>query len=102
MRISDWSSDVCSSDLVEIVRRAVTIAFERQPLGAGRRSRGAVQFVFLPRQRGGIGERILDVAERAEHGLAIVGGKFVIIGLSNIDLRPPTADRKSTRLNSSH
>src|SRR3546814_17723553 len=39
---------------VAIVRRAVTIAFERQPLGPGRRPRGAVPFVFLPPPRGRI------------------------------------------------
>src|SRR3546814_10617680 len=31
MRISDWSSDVCSSDLVDFSSRALRIVFSSQP-----------------------------------------------------------------------
>src|SRR3546814_3812921 len=33
MRISDWSSDVCSSDLVLTYRRILTVDGEQSPLG---------------------------------------------------------------------
>src|SRR3546814_14839948 len=50
MRISDWSSDVCSSDLAAGVvavaqRRVVTIAFGRLPVAGDRR------VFLLPRGR---------------------------------------------------
>src|SRR3546814_17679628 len=47
MRISDWSSDVCSSDLLALVALAgedveVRLAHQVMPLGEGRRGLGEV------------------------------------------------------------
>src|SRR3546814_8729177 len=87
MRISDWSSDVCSSDLL----------FCAPILG--------VAVWWLPRQF----EFLVEMAERlafaARAGLLIM--LWVMIGVGTIArLRrksaQDTADRKSTRLNSSH
>src|SRR3546814_13393344 len=35
MRISDWSSDVCSSDLAHLIAPKVTLTPEHLPYGAG-------------------------------------------------------------------
>src|SRR3546814_7942286 len=121
MRISDWSSDVCSSDLAKIIGEQVGTryrgfeyarAFEAAegeimpplPLalfaGGGEANGGIVEQAL----RGGVGRRQRAVADiggdrrfeigdrRAERGL-----KF---GEDVVDERG--GDRKSTRLNSSH
>src|SRR3546814_6453319 len=100
MRISDWSSDVCSSDLLlEIV--AVVIDLEPDDLGEFHHEVNAVAGAeivawlrrVLPRphpvEQAGIG-RIVD--GHAELPVA-TRDIFGILGLE---------DRKSTRLNSSH
>src|SRR3546814_5480265 len=103
MRISDWSSDVCSSDL-EIGQQAE----EPRPLdGLGEDA------LLLGRHRG----------DAARHDLAALGNEalqqlHVLVvdlrrvgageraGLAAAEERPPAGlaavDRKSTRLNSSH
>src|SRR3546814_10506078 len=102
MRISDWSSDVCSSDLLIDVLEAACAWFEEQ-LGsaAGREARDylagrgldpqtvkAFRLGFAPRQRG-----VLAKALRAR---GITVDQLIEAGLVK------RADRKSTRLNSSH
>src|SRR3546814_3742240 len=94
MRISDWSSDVCSSDLATIavgdlhehVRARVATGHR-----AGRTDRKhplALIADITHRRARGIGAH-----ERLGPGL-IAGKQKLTIGV--------TADRKSTRLNSSH
>src|SRR3546814_1890031 len=98
MRISDWSSDVCSSDL---------------PQG---RSRGR-RFLELPHDPRPLTARLLTfnlrgVAARLRYGLTICGRVFmariaIVTGGSRgigeaISLALQDQDRKSTRLNSSH
>src|SRR3546814_2311242 len=102
MRISDWSSDVCSSDLIGDVAtpkfgliyapnttfeikaswgtsfRAPSLRQEYQPKGV---------ILFRPGTLGGSGLP-------AGSAVALVQG-------GNLDLKPER-DRKSTRLNSSH
>src|SRR3546814_8277914 len=97
MRISDWSSDVCSSDLIPAVRQSL-------PIGDG---------AALIRRRPDIRE--------AERALAAATAR---VGIATADLYPSVSlggslgttsrsvkglvdssafrDRKSTRLNSSH
>src|SRR3546814_4157918 len=99
MRISDWSSDVCSSDLVA------------QPGGceAGRRSRRfhRVNVALVLRRRStGEGQRDRPQVEVKE---AIAQPRLVVVvalglrGGDDLDLPGVEAeDRKSTRLNSSH
>src|SRR3546814_8903168 len=89
MRISDWSSDVCSSDL-----RAVDAVFQRTELGDlfERRVFGEADDVEQDR-----GARC-----RGRHGIAT----HQVFDHQRIDLAAAGADgegdRKSTRLNSSH
>src|SRR3546814_12475253 len=76
MRISDWSSDVCSSDLAdiglhpELAHMAVLVsagAFKRVP-GAIRRDEKIA--VLNPRRIGLKGLDLLHPAEHSEHGAA--------------------------------
>src|SRR3546814_994434 len=93
MRISDWSSDVCSSDLLahaarEMMRIGLLEAAQadpRQPLHGPLSRLLAID--------AGIFEAGKDILERAAPGHQCIGLKHVA-GL--------TIDRKSTRLNSSH
>src|SRR3546814_3786149 len=91
MRISDWSSDVCSSDLVHI-------AFDHEhAAGLAGSGRGAIELVeraALVEQRGFGRIQIFglavadDAAAERDHAAARVADR--------------DQDRKSTRLNSSH
>src|SRR3546814_8050871 len=111
LRISDWSSDVCSSDLAELrQRRQECMAcptrrsgkrsgFEnvgessrgppRKQIGAHQPSRvlGKVGAVSKRRRR----------ADRSGLSAAVVRGHGPLLRV-----RAPSGDRKSTRLNSSH
>src|SRR3546814_2634901 len=111
MRISDWSSDVCSSDLLRIKRgahpqaagidavRAVLGLFAEtvDQLAPHRLDEIATDAIELAQplahraERLGIGRRILRLIDEAvvEHRLEHV-------------MPPRQRDRKSTRLNSSH
>src|SRR3546814_8507304 len=101
MRISDWSSDVCSSDLsapvivgevmlaasaIEIIGGTPLIALDRIYTGPGRIIAKA-EFL-LP------GGSVKDRAAKA----------ILLAARENGRLKPgmPVVDRKSTRLNSSH
>src|SRR3546814_1276325 len=100
MRISDWSSDVCSSDL--LARNDVLDAIEdvhyleaRQDTLQWQRDQADV--------RGGAEQALLD-AQRATFAL---DAKARREDLDALELRAPNdgvlmLDRKSTRLNSSH
>src|SRR3546814_5794918 len=93
MRISDWSSDVCSSDLVD----------PRDHL-----------YIGLAHQRNGeVGRRSAEHVGEQDHTLAAVdpcgGGRYVgparlhvVIRADTDRLHPFLRDRKSTRLNFSH
>src|SRR3546814_7165894 len=110
MRISDWSSDVCSSDLLE-PRRILAginaaaddcaVDYEAE-IGAGSGD-GADGDVAV----GGADPHGGRFAERADHRRAFVGildtvVVFVLVVLVIVLRRDRPEDRKSTRLNSSH
>src|SRR3546814_5493378 len=98
MRISDWSSDVCSSDLTLAELRAVAA-------GARAAGRGDARVV---------GQQDADVADEAFLEIAgqlhELGRHRVAAGLDQGDVAlrgddigvDVIGDRKSTRLNSSH
>src|SRR3546814_9121823 len=99
MRISDWSSDVCSSDLItpEEVRaflKAEGIALERGD-------------VVLLRTGKGASFRHPDAYKRdpaaitLETAMFLAGQGAMVVGVDLINPEP-LPDRKSTRLNSSH
>src|SRR3546814_5927243 len=111
MRISDWSSDVCSSDLAMIVDHEAAIG--EPPVVAPERERAEMHPYTMPRRR---------LAHRGEHAIVGLGrdprrtaraitieqpGHFggehrrrplAARALDRVDDR----DRKSTRLNSRH
>src|SRR3546814_4587109 len=102
MRISDWSSDVCSSDLAEFSARPLLNRGERRLLSLldkilaeespGWRAMGQVS----------LGEILASPNEAA---FFAVNSKRVDLLIVDADCRPLHAveiDRKSTRLNSSH
>src|SRR3546814_6494576 len=93
MRISDWSSDVCSSDLVKVERRDVLA--ERKDEAAAK-----VTFREAARQYHAENKAAWKSAVYARQWLAsLENHAFTKLG----DI--PTGgigDRKSTRLNSSH
>src|SRR3546814_9812584 len=92
MRISDWSSDVCSSDLIILgpemrstgevmgIDRSFERAFAKSQLGAG---------VVLPEN----GTVFVSVKDADKAALVRIAGDVRALGLK--------LDRKSTRLNSS-
>src|SRR3546814_3210492 len=113
MRISDWSSDVCSSDL----RRRTTEAVMAIPLTGRRLNVGSdtalplhagVQLVALGVRQGGVAlaevGALLVVQDAALLGLIASGQCQQQAGRDDRCKLPKThcLDRKSTRLNSSH
>src|SRR3546814_957904 len=119
MRISDWSSDVCSSDLWSHRDREL-FALDMLPCDQGfdhpvDRTFGAILFPFGVDR--GVDQAALGIVEavdmathltddRLQHGDAIEPIIFVALRLRRVDHREgieaETRDRKSTRLNSSH
>src|SRR3546814_9573060 len=102
MRISDWSSDVCSSDLVlEAAVVEAEIILDRlvprqaQPLGRGESFHQSPARFIRTAQNAHLA-LAYQFVERLHHRFircAMVGP----VGLVEVDI-----DRKSTRLNSSH
>src|SRR3546814_1059185 len=113
MRISDWSSDVCSSDLDVITARLLAtyrdhggnlvaigddIVLQREGVFAAIATSAAGRYLLQP--------AVLDALEDGpEAGLAAalltVAEAWPVTALPP-RLRGPRLDRKSTRLNSSH
>src|SRR3546814_1270354 len=105
MRISDWSSDVCSSDLLAAIARGgrrVAIAPEaRQRLEAGRRvvERAIEDNLPVYGLTRGLGPQVTHSLSRddmAAFSLRTLRGRAHAVGP-----RLPQEDRKSPRLNSS-
>src|SRR3546814_2091878 len=111
MRISDWSSDVCSSDLVA----AVMLGLDQPCLGGAVRRRAAVDRLGIAdREFGadfGFDRRAIARIDAALVGLGVAilvmdegraDAQFLVIGLIADAAAGVEQDRKSTRLNSSH
>src|SRR3546814_1768368 len=102
MRISDWSSDVCSSDLHDwVVRpqlRTVPGVTEVNSIGGYRK-----EYVVapIPARLAGFGLTVEEVIDALESNNANVGAGYIERSGSQYLIRVP-GDRKSTRLNSSH
>src|SRR3546814_7444708 len=71
MRVSDWSSDVCSSDLIDGLQRRLGLALAAGLVGLGEPAHGDRQF----RQGARPGERATDL--RGGAGLGPAGGLTV-------------------------
>src|SRR3546814_7542773 len=100
MRISDWSSDVCSSDLIDDVDGAILpdrgrVVEEIEPKACGAVDR----LVGQDRREAGKQMPVRDIGTRQIPCLPI----FALPGDARALCRgAELADRKSTRLNSSH
>src|SRR3546814_8984978 len=92
MRISDWSSDVCSSDLFGIHQRRAVIALQAVSLGRGERGPRPVALAVIDEAKLIPGKGIFVVARDGQ--LQDAPRLFEVRGIFG--------DRKSTRLNSSH
>src|SRR3546814_5964839 len=111
MRISDWSSDVCSSDLAADVTARVVL-LEGRSIEPGNEALVRLQ---LDRPIGALArDRFILRDQSAQH--TIGGGRIIdpfpplrgarrpdrLAMLGALDEDDPVPDRKSTRLNSSH
>src|SRR3546814_3085665 len=119
MRISDWSSDVCSSDLEEddlVVPLGDRLALRDEAggivaaafSGAGAAGRGAGIILRHP-ERNCWGARLEIIADRRGDDEELIFGRrldaeehFAREHEGAQIERPAVEDRKSTRLNSSH
>src|SRR3546814_1192822 len=101
MRISDWSSDVCSSDL----RSLTDLLRGRAGIDIGNQGgHGKLSNVFM---RGAEADQVLVLIDGVRVGSVSAGlTAFQDLPVDQIDrieiVRGPRSDRKSTRLNSSH
>src|SRR3546814_10089962 len=78
MRISDWSSDVCSSDLADGDLMGESWAREDGDPGAGLRFVGDIVHQLHRRLLHALGaedERLVPAAEAAEDGAHVLGGR---------------------------
>src|SRR3546814_10455389 len=112
MRISDWSSDVCSSDLPEETAAALLA-----PIAADVRRGDRAVWISAFELRA-LTSRIEELLERRDRGEALpllgvpfgvkdnidVAGLATTAGCPGFSYEPgrSATDRKSTRLNSSH
>src|SRR3546814_3600955 len=109
MRISDWSSDVCSSDLLAIDRAKALFdcGFANVQPHSGAQANGAVMLA-LTKPGATIMGMSLDAGGHLTHGAPpAMSGKWynaVQYGVRADDhlIDFDQVDRKSTRLNSSH
>src|SRR3546814_1938408 len=104
MRISDWSSDVCSSDLIEALSPDPSVLAHDAEIDALIASSGAVtkgqqDLARLSEERSASGGLVARL--RAEAG-ALASDPPTRIVSSRLREIALGQDRKSTRLNSSH
>src|SRR3546814_5524133 len=114
MRISDWSSDVCSSDLddvdpvgAELFLKQYQFVFEGQQNvadaalheGRGRAAATGIEYRHVLQECGDEGARLGIVAAGLRQRV-LPGGEVAVAAVAGgLRIRE---DRKSTRLNSSH
>src|SRR3546814_973077 len=106
MRISDWSSDVCSSDLKLVKQfRSDDLSFVHVP------DERDEAFRDLVRAWGGAKSDLRQAKQRLKSFLLVHGVRYTGNAdwrdahrrwLSEFTFPEPCSDRKSTRLNSSH
>src|SRR3546814_8143532 len=103
MRISYWSSDVCSSDLLvrERLVAAAHAAAEFEPVEIERLARAQVDHAADTALDQIGGRRLVDINAAEQFGREILKIETpAATGSENVT--PVHRDRKSTRLNSSH
>src|SRR3546814_9982010 len=109
MRISDWSSDVCSSDLVGEdagVAAARELHLGRPRRGAaGKGDRAAVRYAETAAGIGPVEPAARKTGRGGAHPSVEADARdlgFAMVVVLRIDAASVGRDRKSTRLNSSH
>src|SRR3546814_7441457 len=119
MRISDWSSDVCSSDLSRLFNGTITDVLNELFQNARRAGAGRIE-VHVRDHEGGSSLHIADDGRGVDDPASFVTlgrsgwsdeiaqredpagmGVFSLAGRT-VTVRSFSRDRKSTRLNSSH
>src|SRR3546814_7351530 len=97
MRISDWSSDVCSSDLVRLtVPKGYTVGATGEETGGPVERDGKVTHRFV---QGDVHDFAWTADKRYAEPLV---GHYEGPGSPRVTVRVLFTDRKSKRLNSSH
>src|SRR3546814_5407618 len=102
MRISDWSSDVCSSDLVDHVGQG---GLHRLHLHARRQFDIGVEFIYAAHlaDQTAAGHDLVALLPGIDLGLMLLHLLLLRTDQQEIeDNEDEDQDRKSTRLNSSH
>src|SRR3546814_9417671 len=101
MRISDWSSDVCSSDLKHAILYLVRRAFD---VSDAEVARGRFDLVDRRRRddRDAVPLGPMRLDDRAGFGVDLARDMLLVEFLAEGDEALLVEDRKSTRLNSSH
>src|SRR3546814_7750979 len=101
MRISDWSSDVCSSDLADVTPGVDQRALQRRVAEAIAQRGGVLDLDEIQRAARLLRDRL---AQPLQHRRARVqsGDRMATVAAALALERARAADRKSTRLNSSH
>src|SRR3546814_16334348 len=99
MRISDWSSDVCSSDLAEKHRAVMVVGIEPVAQQIGRGLRDQETYLRARRAAEGAAQQIGDEARGALCGLERdVTRKAVAHDHVDLAARPPVARSKERRV----
>src|SRR3546814_6722434 len=110
MRISDWSSDVCSSDLRTIASQAALSRFVVTELRPGTETSSDDEIVDYIRQSGQTSYHPIGTCKMGNDDLAVVDDRLRVRGIDRLRVvdasimptMPSSKDRTSTRLNSSH
>src|SRR3546814_3375285 len=108
MRISDWSSDVCSSDLQELAAEAAPTGSRRTITGTPMQSNRQTRQTIV-RLLSGMGST-KEIRQYLKRFSQLDAARFAVVKVGGAVLRDEldalvsslALDRKSTRLNSSH
>src|SRR3546814_8142876 len=103
MRISDWSSDVCSSDLLKFEFVGVGVERHAQRFQPGDKPAAVVAEAAQCRGADRIAGLHLQIAEHRIGAVVDIGAALLFGAAAAVDdATTAGGDRKSTRLNSSH
>src|SRR3546814_10160100 len=103
MRISDWSSDVCSSNIDHGAQRYVLFEFDGEPAKADAPcTTPAMAWIDAPVSGASVGWSFEVAGWAFKDGAGLSGVEVLLDGKPVAKAEYGLSDRKSTRLNSSH